>query len=615
MVENILAELDSPGEFYFNGTSRQLYVYPNVTAVDGDRCDGGEDDAKGGGDPMAGLRNLRLALLERLIQVHGARDITISGLGFRDSAATFMSSWSAPSGGDWSLHRGGALFVEDAEYIVVRNCVFRRLDGNALFLSRRTRNVTISRNTFEWVGESAIASWGETRDFDGLAADFPLGTLVEGNLMRELGIYQKQSSGFAQNLAARSFLHSNIIFNVPRAAINFNDMLGGGDVVENNLIFNTCRESGDHGPINSWDRQPFLTDLRNGTPSFEPRRRAIAGNVIFANYGASQGVDNDDGSSWYHIHHNVFYDADGFKMDYGGHDSVFEDNLVIRYPWKRTQSRPCVDLGGTFLPGHGHVIRRNTCIVPTDQVPIIQLERCNGTNAVLHDNQYMVSYANALVACGYQNTPIPFATFQTYYQSELGSTVQPTPKSATKIIEMVSAVLYPESPVRDEHDSTATWSTGRRLDSIEKLQNALFDTLRKAPLFPGLTGYCGWNYECAVAIHALRFDEKLELHLFQEEVKENASTFLDAAAKFPYPGSRPFLGPWLYSPGDRIGLFGSLYFGRPGYESENIATAVQWRLKLWSRSLGCFTRCVGWYVQELWSNVRSSDGVSGCDMF
>ena len=27
----------------------------------------------------------------------------------------------------------------------------------------------------------------------------------------------------------------------------------------NNLIFNSCRESADHGPINSWDRQPFVT--------------------------------------------------------------------------------------------------------------------------------------------------------------------------------------------------------------------------------------------------------------------------------------------------------------------------------------------------------------------
>lgn len=31
--------------------------------------------------------------------------------------------------------------------------------------------------------------------------------------------------------------------------------------------------------------------------------------------GASQGFDNDDGSSWYDTHDNFFYDAAGFKMD------------------------------------------------------------------------------------------------------------------------------------------------------------------------------------------------------------------------------------------------------------------------------------------------------------
>jgi hypothetical protein len=34
---------------------------------------------------------------------------------------------------------------------------------------------------------------------------------------------------------------------MPRAAVNFNDGFGGGNSVSNNLIFNTCRESGDHG--------------------------------------------------------------------------------------------------------------------------------------------------------------------------------------------------------------------------------------------------------------------------------------------------------------------------------------------------------------------------------
>lgn len=290
LIENLLAALDEPGEYFFDPAARLLYVYPNRTQTD-----------------PSGVQDLRLALLETIISIKDAANITVRGIGFRDTAATYMSDWGVPSGGDWALHRGGGVFVENVTNLLIENCTFRRLDGNAIFLSRRTRNVTIRRNRFEWLGENAIATWGQTSAFNAMEGDYPIRTLVERNVMRELGIYQKQSSAYAHSKAALSIVRKNIMFNMPRAAINFNDMMGGGDLVYHNLIFNTCRESGDHGAINTWDRQPFLTDLRDGRPSFQPRSRKIWRNLIFANYGAGWGLDNDDGSSWYEVWSNVFY--------------------------------------------------------------------------------------------------------------------------------------------------------------------------------------------------------------------------------------------------------------------------------------------------------------------
>ena len=61
----------------------------------------------------------------RLIEVLGnqsnpVRDVLISNVGFRDTTATFMDPrWAAPSGGDWSLHRGGAVFFEGVENVTV----------------------------------------------------------------------------------------------------------------------------------------------------------------------------------------------------------------------------------------------------------------------------------------------------------------------------------------------------------------------------------------------------------------------------------------------------------------------------------------------------------------
>ena len=55
----------------------------------------------------------------------------------------------------------------------------------------------------------------------------------------------------------------SIFFNGPRAAVNFNWLL-------KNLLLNTCRESGDHGPWNSWDRVPYITTVRDGKASIVP---------------------------------------------------------------------------------------------------------------------------------------------------------------------------------------------------------------------------------------------------------------------------------------------------------------------------------------------------------
>jgi hypothetical protein len=214
MVENIFDELDSPGEFYFDRQNNLLYVKPNATSDLGD---------------------FKIGMIEQLIDIRNASNINIFNIGFRDVVPTYMGDWSPPSGGDWSLHRGGALFLENASNITVSNCTFSRLDGNAIFVSRRTRNILIEKSVFEWIGENAIATWGDTDDYDGTAEEFPMHTTIEMNVFRELGIYQKQSSAIGQCKAALTIIRDNIMFNMPRAAINFNDMVGGGDVVEGNV--------------------------------------------------------------------------------------------------------------------------------------------------------------------------------------------------------------------------------------------------------------------------------------------------------------------------------------------------------------------------------------------
>ena len=145
-------------------------------------------------------------------------------------------------------------------------------------LERATQ--TIARHEIAWTGESAVAAWGYTSGTlpnqppgtgpDGTGGDFPRGTTLEGNFIHHLGIHQKQSSCWFQATTAETILHRNLCFQVPRAGFNFNDGFGGGNEVFENLLFNTCGESGDHGAINTWDRQPYVTTVATGEPSFVP---------------------------------------------------------------------------------------------------------------------------------------------------------------------------------------------------------------------------------------------------------------------------------------------------------------------------------------------------------
>ena len=118
--------------------------------------------------------------------------------------------------------------------------------------------------------------------------------------------------------------------------------------------------------MNSWDRTAYLSDIKYGTPSYEAQMNNVQNNFIIANYGASQGFDTDDGSSWYNITHNFFFEADAWKMDYGGHDSAVTHNVIYHgdgADHDGGDGQNCLNIW-SFLPEHGVPYTNNKCILP-----------------------------------------------------------------------------------------------------------------------------------------------------------------------------------------------------------------------------------------------------------
>ena len=149
---------------------------------------------------------------------------------------------------------------------MISGCSIERVDGNGVMVSGYNRNATMKHNEISYVGGNAFAAWGYTNEtatdpgrpgveitnhpmagVDGTDGEHPRYTTVVNNIAREVGLYEKQSSFFVEAKTAQSIILGNVFFNGPRAGVNANDGFGGGDEIGHNLVFSSCRESGDHG--------------------------------------------------------------------------------------------------------------------------------------------------------------------------------------------------------------------------------------------------------------------------------------------------------------------------------------------------------------------------------
>jgi len=288
-VNGIFAELDWPGEYYFNTSTRQLFMFFNTSLV--------SPPLPPASPPPSSLV-LVAPQLEVFFNLTGSpsapvADVQFVGLGFRDQRPAMMDAWVVPSGGDWALRRAGAVHLEGTVRANVSGCSFFRTDANAVMVSGYNRNATVEDSAFTWLGMSAIALMGDCEQDDCTAAEQPWGTVVSGCVFSELGTIEKQSSAVFLAKAALTRVEGSLMFNGPRAMINFNDGMGGGHNVSGNAIWNTCRESGDHGPLNSWNRIPYASRVATGggDATYAAALSEVHHNYVDAAYGGSQAFE------------------------------------------------------------------------------------------------------------------------------------------------------------------------------------------------------------------------------------------------------------------------------------------------------------------------------------
>ena len=137
----------------------------------------------------------------------------------------------------------------------------------------------------------------------------------------------------------------------------------------------------------------------------------------------------------------MFYSADGFKMDYGGHDSIFVGNLVVTLPYDGAN---CFILG-TFKSRHQHAFKNNKCVVIDCRGPCSEIigfsASCDKPVApLLARNQYYTKGCNATIKCGSQQLSLGAAQ-HSFPGLEVGSTKSCLP-STEQIMQWAREILH-----------------------------------------------------------------------------------------------------------------------------------------------------------------------------
>lgn len=341
-VENIFEELDAPGEWFLDSTTHTLYFYP-----------------PNGLDLLTA--KVEATGLRHLVEFRGnepspVRFVTLRGLTFRHAARTVMDTKEPLMRSDWAIYRGGAIFFEGAEDCTIERSFLDQVGGNAIFINRYNRRITVrgcriakaGGNGVCFVGDphatrDPLFNYGQVNKLEDLdrtpgprSPNYPAECLVDDCLIYLTGRVEKQTAGVQIQLAQGITIRHCSIYDTPRAGINIGDGSWGGHVIEFCDVFDTVKETGDHGSFNSWGRdrywRPNVSEVNEWVRQVPdlPRLDAVKPVILRNNrWRCDHGwdIDLDDGSSFYIITNNLCLRG-GIK-NREGYGRVVENNIMV----------------------------------------------------------------------------------------------------------------------------------------------------------------------------------------------------------------------------------------------------------------------------------------------
>jgi len=341
-VENIFEELDTVNEWFYDKKNKILYYYPSEGL-----------DIK--------TAKFETPQIVHLFEFRGSetkpvKNVKIEGLTLTQTLRTFMENKEPLLRSDWTIYRGGAVLYDGAVNCSLKNCTLTNLGGNAVFFNNYNRNCEVSGCLISEIGASAICFVGDPNAVRSPSFEYwqyiPLAQIdrtpgpktnnypgeckVYDNLIFNSGTVEKQSAGVELSMCQSITVSHNTIYDVPRAGINVSEGTWGGHIIEYNDVFNTVKETGDHGSFNSWGRDRYWHPDKKVMDSIVENNYDLAladvvkpiilqNNRMRCDHGWD--IDLDDGSSNYIIRNNLCLNG-GIKLREGV-NRVVENNIMI----------------------------------------------------------------------------------------------------------------------------------------------------------------------------------------------------------------------------------------------------------------------------------------------
>ena len=287
-VENLLEELDEPGEWCLDSEDGILYFWP----------------------PVDSLQNAEVVapVLNRLIDLRGCSYVTISGFVLTETRG---GDTSHPAGLDGLCGQGPelqtglpycgeAIHLENTSCCIIENNHIYAVGGNGIYLQQYNHRNIIRYNEISEVGANGVVLAGGREHRPGQSPKNPLFNEVTDNHIHHCATFDAYCAAVFLGFSESNVIAHNDIHDMPHHGINLGNDGYGRNFIEYNKVHRVTLLAHDTGAINCW---------MSSTPPESPRAgHFIRYNLIYDNPG-ERGIYLDDMTSNCFVYGNIIIGA------------------------------------------------------------------------------------------------------------------------------------------------------------------------------------------------------------------------------------------------------------------------------------------------------------------